>query len=255
MATDDTRRHTDRRDADNVETVHEQLRRLVLRGELKPGETISQVALAARCGVSRTPLREALRMLQREGLITGERNRQVTVAPFSLVDLEQIYAMRVVLESAAIRYSVPQMSPEDIADLQAHIARMDHFAAAEDYERWEVPHAAFHRALVSKAGDRLALTLTELSDHAERYRRYYTEHGPRSWERGAREHKAILAAVKEADLDASAALLAAHLARTAYSVTDMIDPHYTTTLLDTVLADLGQPADGALRHAPGQAAS
>jgi DNA-binding GntR family transcriptional regulator len=57
-------------------------------------------------------------MLQREGLLINEPNRRLVVAPFSLNDLEQIYGMWLVLEAAAVRASVPQMSPEDIADLQ-----------------------------------------------------------------------------------------------------------------------------------------
>jgi GntR family transcriptional regulator, rspAB operon transcriptional repressor len=222
----------------NVAAVHQQVRRLILRGELRPGQTISQTTLAVQCGVSRTPLREALRMLQREGLITGEPNRQVTVAPFSLPDLEQIYAMRVALESAAVRSAVTKMTLEDVADLQGHVARMEHFAASSDYERWEVPHQAFHQALVVKAGPRFALTLAELSDHGERYRRYYTEHARRSWERGAREHRAILAAVKLADPEASAHNLVAHLAHTVHSVIALIDPGYEPLMLDSVLTSV-----------------
>jgi GntR family transcriptional regulator, rspAB operon transcriptional repressor len=248
----------ERRAGGNVEAVHQQVRRLILRGELLPGQAISQIALARLCGVSRTPLREALRMLQREGLITSEPNRQVTVAPFSLPDLEQIYAMRVVLESAAVRCAVTKMTPEDVADLQGHIARMDHFAASSDYERWEVPHLAFHHALVVKAGPRFALTLAELSDHGERYRRYYTEHASRSWERGAREHRAILAAVKLADPEASAHNLVAHLAHTVYSVIALIDPSYDPFMLDSVITSLlpdPSIAKDTLKPAAGRAAS
>src|SRR5260370_28290678 len=150
-----------RREGEIVEQVHEQLRRHILCGELEAGETFSQVELAARCSVSRAPLREAVRMLQREGLVISAPNRQVTVAPFSLSDLEQIYGMRVTLEAAAIRASVPLVTPEDLADMQADLARMDHFAAEADYERWEVPHRAFHQALVQHAGEPFAATLPQ----------------------------------------------------------------------------------------------
>jgi DNA-binding GntR family transcriptional regulator len=228
----------ERREGDNVEVVHEQLRRFILYGELKAGETFSQVELAARCGVSRTPLREALRMLQREGLITSEPNRKVTVAPFSLPDLEQIYSMRIALEAAAIRASVPAMTPEDIADLQGQLARMDHFAAEADYDRWEVPHRAFHQGLVRRAGDRFSATLAELSDHGERYRRYYTVNEPKFGARGAKEHRAIFEAVKARDRDASAATLVTHLSHTVFAVIDMVDPSYEPTLLNGVLVDL-----------------
>jgi GntR family transcriptional regulator, rspAB operon transcriptional repressor len=239
----------DRREGDNVEVVHEQLRGFILHGELKAGETFSQVALAARCGVSRTPLREALRMLQREGLIVSEPNRRVTVAPFSLPDLEQIYSMRIALEAAAIRASVPGMTPEDIADLQGHLARMDHFAAAADYDRWEVPHRAFHQGLVRRAGERIAATLAELSDHGERYRRYYTVNEPKFGARGAKEHRAIFDAVQQRDLDASAATLVLHLSHTVFAVIDMVDPSYEPVLFNGVLVSL-LGDESAARRAP-----
>jgi DNA-binding GntR family transcriptional regulator len=229
---------TERRDGDNVELVHHQLRRLILAGDLRAGETFSQVQLAARCGVSRTPLREAVRMLQREGLVSSEPNRQVVVAPFSLPDLEQIYGMRIVLEASAIRASVPHMTPEDIADLQGHLARMDHFAAEADYDRWEVPHRAFHLGLVAHAGARFRATLSELSDHGERYRRYYTVNEARFGARGAKEHKAIFDSVKVRDIDASARNLVIHLSHTVYSVIDMVDSSYEPVLFNDILADL-----------------
>jgi len=237
----------ERREGLNVELVHKQLRRSILRGDLRAGETFSQVQLAARCGVSRTPLREALRLLQREGLITSEPNRQVTVAPFSLPDLEQIYGMRVVLEAAAIRASVPLMSPEDIADLHGHLARMDHFASEADYDRWEVPHRAFHQGLVQHAGARFRATLAELSDHGERYRRYYTVNEPKFGARGATEHKAIFEAVKRRDLDASAAALVLHLSHTVYAVIDMVEPTYDPRLFSGILAGL-LDADAVASH-------
>ena len=228
----------DRHDGDNVEFIHQKLRRMILMGELQPGETLSQVQLAARCGVSRTPLREAVRMLQREGLVSSQPNRQVVVAPFSLPDLEQIYGMRVILEAAAIRASIPHMTPEAVADLQGHLARMDHFAAEADYARWEVPHRAFHLALVEHAGARFAASLSELSDHGERYRRYYTVNEARFGVRGAREHKAIFDAVKVRDADASARTLVLHLSHTVYSVIDMVDSSYQPVLFNGILTDL-----------------
>jgi len=229
---------TERREGDNVEIVHEQLRRSILHGELKAGEAFSQVELAARYGVSRTPLREALRMLQREGLITSEPNRRVTVAPFSLPDLEQIYGLRITLEAAAVRASVPAMTPEDIADLQGQLARMDHFAAEADYDRWEVPHRAFHQGLVRHAGDRFAATLAELSDHGERYRRYYTVNEPKFGARGAKEHRAIFDAVRQRDIDTSAKTLVIHLAHTVFAVIDMVEPTYEPALFNGILVGL-----------------
>jgi DNA-binding GntR family transcriptional regulator len=243
----DGHRAGERREGDNVELVHEKIRRRILSGELSAGESFSQGQLAAQCGVSRTPLREAVRMLQREGLLINEPNRRLVVAPFSLNDLEQIYGMRLVLEAAAVRASVPQMSPEDIADLQGHLARMEHFASQDDYDRWEVPHRAFHTGLITHAGERFRATLSELSDHGERYRRYYTVNQPTFGARGAREHKAILDAVKDRDVAASSHNLVAHLSHTAHGVIDMVQPGYEPALLNGILHDLVGAAAADLR--------
>src|ERR1700743_3766248 len=96
----------------SAEYVHRRVREAILEAELPPGETMSQVALAEDLGVSRTPLREALRMLQGEGLIEARPNRRVRVAPMSADDLEQLYAVRVALEAQALRLAIPRMSAE-----------------------------------------------------------------------------------------------------------------------------------------------
>jgi DNA-binding GntR family transcriptional regulator len=234
----DRHRAPGQREGDNVELVHEKVRRGILSGELRAGESFSQVQLAEQYGVSRTPLREAIRMLQREGLLINEPNRRLVVAPFSLSDLEQIYGMRLVLEAAAIRASVPEMSPEDIADLQGHLARMEHFAGQRDYDRWQVPHRAFHIGLIAHAGERFRATSCELSDHSERYRRYYAVNEPTLAPRGTQEHKAIFDAVKDRDAEVSARNLIAHLSRMAYGVVDLVQPGYEPAVLDGILHDL-----------------
>ena len=95
-------------------TVYSSLRESILNGALPPGESLSQVQLATKLGVSRGPLREAVRMLQREGLVEAEVNRRGRVSSFSMDDLEQLYAMRIVHESLAIRITVPRFTQKDI---------------------------------------------------------------------------------------------------------------------------------------------
>src|SRR6059058_1172623 len=140
----------------NTEAVYERVRESILEGAIAPGATMSQVALADELGISRTPLREALRMLQSEGLVDAERNRRVRVAPVSPGDLEELAVMRVTLEAEAIRLAVPRMTAEQLGRLEGLHAEMAHFAAARDYRRWVVPHAGFHRALTAPAGQRFS---------------------------------------------------------------------------------------------------
>src|SRR5579885_1654687 len=117
----------------NSDDVYARVREAILDGELAPGTVMSQVALAEDLGISRTPLREALRMLQSEGLIDAQPNRRVRVAPMTPQDLEDLWIIRVTLEAEALRLSVPRMTPEDLAGLEGHMAEMAHYAANEDY--------------------------------------------------------------------------------------------------------------------------
>ncbi len=93
----------------HVGPVHERLRAAILRGEIPAGAATSQAALAKELDAGRTPLREALRMLQREGLVISEPNRRVRIAELSGDDAEELYIMRITLEAVAIRITVPTL--------------------------------------------------------------------------------------------------------------------------------------------------
>jgi DNA-binding GntR family transcriptional regulator len=221
----------------NTEDVYERVRGAILEGELAPGAVMSQVALAEELGISRTPLREALRMLQGEGLVESEPNRRVRVAPMTPSDLEQLYVVRVTLEAEALRLAVPLMTPEDLARLEGYMAEMSHYAQAKDYRRWVVPHKAFHRALTASAGQRVNDLLRQLFDHSERYRRLHIGHGPSAWATAG--HREILDAAKLGDRDLSASRLASHLARTGLEVIELLEPGYDPGQLRSALVDAG----------------
>src|SRR3954465_9718641 len=143
------------RDGQHVALVHTRLRDAILRGELPAGQTTSQVTLARDLDVGRTPLREALRMLQREGLVVSEPNRRVRIAELSSSDAEELYVMRIALESVAIRITVPTLTSTDFAELEGYMAQMDHYMRADDRPGLPLPHRAFHDRLVRTAGERV----------------------------------------------------------------------------------------------------
>ena len=221
----------------SAEYVYRRVRNAILDAELAPGETMSQVALADELGVSRTPLREALRMLQSEGLIEARANRRVRVAPMSAGDLEQLYAVRVTLEVQALRLSVPRMTSEHLGRLEGSIAEMAHFAEQRDMRRWLVPHAEYHRGLTELAGSRFSSLLSQMFDHGERYRRLHIGHGPSAW--ATADHREILDAVKLGDTQLAAARLAQHLARIAFEVAQFLEPGRELDTLRDVLVDAG----------------
>jgi DNA-binding GntR family transcriptional regulator len=233
------------RDPQHVDFVHATIRDAILRGTLKPGEVVRQEQVARELEVSRTPLREALRMLEREGLVRTERNRSYRVTGFSATDVEQIYVMRLPLEAAAVRVSIPRLDTADLAALEGQMAQMATFAQRHAYEHWEVPHRAFHRGLVSKAGERIGSFLSQLSDHAERYRRYYTTELPRAWSVGVSEHRAILDACAEGDSERGAIELVGHLHHVALSVIESIDPDHDPAALRLALKMAQAPIEAA----------
>jgi DNA-binding GntR family transcriptional regulator len=219
----------------NVKLVHQRVRQAILTGEIPAGSRLSQVRLAERLGVSRIPLREALRLLEREGLVESEVNHRVRVAPFSVSDLEQLYAIRIQLEALGVRLTVPHLEREDLARLEEILARMDEFAEAQDYEGWEVPHRAFHAALVAHAGGRLGDMISQLYDHAERYRRAFMLETSRAWDKSVAEHREIFKVCKEGDPAAAAERLARHYSVTALSLIAAIAPEHEPLVVRTAL--------------------
>jgi DNA-binding GntR family transcriptional regulator len=220
---------------ENADAVHDELRAAILRNELPAGMILNQVHVAKRLGVSRTPLREAFRMLQREGLIEGESNKRMRVTGLSLDDLEDLYAMRILLEGLAIRLTVPQLSNEALSALKNLLKEMEKFAQMEDYEAWEVPHRKFHAGLVQAAGDRQRREIVRLSEHAERYRRAYTTEAPRAWAKGVKEHKAILDAFIDRDPLLAAERLARHYSSVVLGLLGMLAPEHEPVAVRTAM--------------------
>ncbi|MEE4545881.1 GntR family transcriptional regulator [Streptomyces sp. V4-01] len=222
---------------DEVSRAHHELRRAIMRGELSAGDPLSQVELARRLGVSRGPLREALRILQREGFVQQESQHRARVTAFSDEDLDELYAMRISLEALAIGIAVPRMTDEDLSRLDQLLQEMDETARTGDVELWERPHEQFHRALVRLAGPRLERELALLSDHATRYRLAFVSWNPLEWQAGTSEqHRTIAEAAKSRDADAAARALAAHLGRTALVVLSIASPTYEPVRIRRALA-------------------
>lgn len=219
----------------NVARVHERVREAILSGELRAAAVLSQVRIAEQLGVSRIPLREALRLLEREGLVESEVNHRARVKPLSVSDLEQLYAMRIQLEALGVRLTVPRLGSEDLAYLKECLARMDGFARAEDYEGWEGPHRAFHAALVAHAGDRLGGVISDLYDHAGRYRRAFMLETPRAWDASMKEHREIFEVCKEGNSVAASERLARHYSVTALNLGAAMAPEHEPLAVRTAL--------------------
>ena len=219
--------------------VYVRLRSMVLGGELEAGSALSQASLAAELGVSRTPLREAARLLQNEGLLVGEPNQRLRVADVSLEDLDQLYAIRVATEAMALRVAVPRMAAGHVAGLEEALGQIEERAVSGgDFDE---PHRRFHRLLVEPAGERFA-TLAQTSwDHTSRYRAAYLTAVPDV--SGAlldaqRDHRTIVGFVRDGDGPAAALALAEHYGRTARALFDGADRDFSPAALDEAIASV-----------------
>ena len=213
-------------DGGSTRYAYEQLRSKILVGELVPGATFSQVQLATQLGVSRTPLREAVRLLQTEGLLRSERGRRVRVAPITTEDFEDLYAMRIVLDSLAVRLTIPRLTDDELAEIRMAYLEATAAASEGDVAAYREPHRRFHFGLFAHAGARLEQEVDDLWDHAERYRRLQVEHaGDRAQlvRLGEREHAGILEAAERRDAELGAKRMAEHLARTSLMTLLQID--------------------------------
>lgn len=220
----------------NTQDVYTRLREQLLNGEIPPDAVLSQVQLARELGVSTTPLREAMRLLQAEGLLIAEHNRRSRVAPMDAQDVDAVYASRILIEALAIRLTVPSLAAADHDDLRTDLAAMRVAAADGDITAWEPAHRDFHRRLVSGSGVAVGRIIDPVVERSERYRRSSLfGSSRRTWELGNDEHEAIVQAVAEGQANVAALLLARHLSRSALTVLAKIAPEQEPTAIRAAL--------------------
>lgn len=184
------------------------LRAAILSGALAAGTQIRQEHVAAEYGVSHIPVREALRRLEAEGLVTIHANRGAFVSRLDAADARDIGDMRAALEVLAVRLSVPRAGPGDLAAAEAAIAAGD---ASADLAQWSEANWAFHRALYAPcARPRLIAAIETLWRNVDRYLRVVWQSADYQG-RSQHEHRAILAAYRARAPEDAASLVAAHI--------------------------------------------
>ena len=155
--------------ANATDHVLDAVRTAILTGDLAAGETLRQEELAERLGVSRMPVREAIKRLHAEGLVEVLPSRRVRVAALSRDEIEDIYDMRAALEPLAVRLAVPRLTRAQLRDA-AHA--LEAAADEEDAETFGVRNAAFHLSLMSACErPRLLAEIASLLDLSDRYQR------------------------------------------------------------------------------------
>lgn len=177
------------------DVVFKTLREAILRGDLAPGERLMEIQLANQLGVSRTPIREAIRKLELEGLVVMIPRRGAEVAKITEKDLRDVLEVRTSLEELAISLACERMTDEDIEELKAALDRFDAALAQKDVTKIAAMDVAFHDVIfASTQNARLIQILNNLREQMYRYRLEYLKDFS-THERLCGEHKEIVEAI------------------------------------------------------------
>lgn len=195
------------------ERVTNEIRDLILNGQLAPGERIGQEALAERFGTSRIPVREALRQLESEGLVSLVPNSGASVAKLDLHECLEIYKIRELLEPLALSESIPFLQSHDIQALEDAALAMEETQDSDEFLRLDREfHLSSYRGAKTM---RLRALVENYWNTTQHYRRAYVG---LIWPQGNwiifYEHRLLVEAIKRRDIEDAGRILAGHIRRT-----------------------------------------
>lgn len=198
--------------------LFEQLRAAIIRGDYPAGEPIRQEDIAEHFEVSRMPVREAMRLLEAEGLVTKQPHRGAVVAQLDADDALELFQIRAALEGLAVRRSFPALTDEQVAAIErAH----DALEQAEDAQK-QARHSEFHLSLYAAAGPRLQKMVSDQLDAARRYHLRFGRPGMEVSDRDRSEHLALIEAARRRDAETAFNIITAHAGDSGVSISHSI---------------------------------
>ena len=195
------------------EQTSQQLEEDILSGFYKEGEALTELALCARFGVSRTPVRSALHRLAEEGLVKISPNRGAVVVGVTVDDLIETYKIRTRLEGLASSMAAERITDEELKRLSDSVELAEYYIGKKDAEHLKELDTEFHSIIYGASGNRmLCKILTELHKNIKSYRKLSLT-VPGRLERSTEEHREILQAIKEGNAEEADRLTSLHIER------------------------------------------
>jgi len=219
------------------ELLFKHLRHLIITGRFEKGQKLVEEELAEQFKVSRTPVREAIRKLEIEGLVQYQPRRGVIVTGFSAEDIDDIYATREVLEGLAARLAAAHATDEEIEELRRRLEQMNQAFAESDYERVARIHTRFDDLLYRIGRNRrLSAMLTQFSEYIEHGKLVSLTRSGRADEIRA-EHEAMLKAIAARNPDAAERAARFHVAnaRRAFFSQERVSPGQSVSAPDATV--------------------
>lgn len=216
--------------SDAVGTTHayEQVRAAIVENRYRPGQRLIEQRIAAELGLSRTPVREALRMLEAEGLVISERNRGAIVRPLSLSEVIDLYGLRIRLESYAAELAAERIQDEELDDLAAAaeefgtVRQTVDVSTLDGVRRLNEANRRLHdRILAAARHTRLTAMLARTVDIPLVFQAFRS-FGPIEIERSDTFHRLIVEAISRRDPRRAGALMSEHIAQGRDAVLDAL---------------------------------
>jgi DNA-binding GntR family transcriptional regulator len=202
--------------------IADALREAILRGIFQEGQSLRQDEIAAQFGVSRIPVREALRQLEAEGLVALQLNRGATVSALSPAEAQEICEIRSALETTAIQLAIPQLTE---SDLEKATLILDATNQTTDAARWATLNWEFHAALYTPANrPRLLTMIKTLHVNIDRYVRLQMEK-MNYLEKSQKEHYQLLDACRQRDAKAAVKVLKRHIDTAGEELVAYLEQH------------------------------
>lgn len=204
------------------DVVFNTLREAILRGDLVPGERLMELQLAAKLGVSRTPIREAIRMLEQEGLAITIPRKGAIVAGMTEKDMQDVLEIREALEELSVQVACDKITDEEVEKLQRNMKNFEHSLKSGDLKKMAQADVEFHDVIYQATDNpKLINMLNNLREQMYRYRVEYLKN-PQNHEQLLKEHEAIYQGIVEKDKDAVTEMIRRHIRNQVAVVKHMI---------------------------------
>lgn len=204
------------------DVVFNTLREAILKGDLKPGERLMELQLASKLGVSRTPIREAIRMLEQEGLAVTTPRKGAEVAKMTLKDMEDVLEIRDALDELAVRIACQKITDEQLRQLEDMKELFEKSTQTGNVKKIAEADVTFHDVIYEATGNpKLVTLLNNLREQVYRYRVEYIK-DPKNYPTLIAEHEAILESLKNRDVKNAVEAMHVHVANQAEAVKTVI---------------------------------
>ncbi|MEE5989840.1 MAG: putative HTH-type transcriptional regulator YdfH [Firmicutes bacterium ADurb.Bin354] len=195
------------------DVVCKTLRRAILAGKMPPGTRLLEVHLADEMGVSRTPIREAIRVLEQEGLVIMRPRRGAEVAKITVPQMRDVLELRTVLDVLAVELACERATDEDIKEIEKAAKEFEQAVYDGDLHVMIERDTVFHRMLVAGSHNKKLIVVNhDMEDQVNRYR-YETEKEASARGTLLKDHEAIIKAIKERDKNAASEAARVHVSR------------------------------------------